>query len=178
MTENGCAPAPPVPAKVVSLHWDTFARACDVNWQSSTVRTLCRTDEPIAPGFAMCILRDGEHACPTDPGNVFTEQHIFYNGVQDDRQCSACTCGPPIGSACTAMISIYKDDACGAASVLDQKTVSSADDVCLDIALPGQELKSKSAGPTTYLPGTCLAMGGDPSGSAIKTNPVTSCCRP
>lgn len=178
MIENGCTPAPPVPAKVLSLHWNTFARACDMPWRKPTVRSLCLTDEPFPVGFAMCILRDGEHDCPADPGNVFTEQHFFYNGVQDNRQCSACTCGPPMGSACTPMISIYKDDVCSAASAVAQISVSSADDVCLDIALPGQELKSKSAGPTTYLPGTCPAMGGDPSGSAIKTNPVTSCCRP
>src|SRR4051812_18914644 len=52
---------------------------------------------------------------PHGAGNVFTEQHFFYKGVEDDRQCSACTCGAPAGSACTATISIYKgnDLTCG-----------------------------------------------------------------
>ncbi|MEO7593456.1 MAG: hypothetical protein ABI134_19740, partial [Byssovorax sp.] len=91
-------------------------------------------------------------------------------------QCSACTCGAPTGSACTAAISIYKDATCSAP--LSQIAISSVAPVCLDIALPGQALGSKSTGPTTYLPGTCPAMGGDGSGIATPTEPTTLCCRP
>jgi hypothetical protein len=178
MTEKGCAPGPPVAAKVVSLHWDTFARGCDVKIpQGPITRSRCLPDDPLPPGFKLCIFYDGESACPGDmPDNMFTEQHVFYQGTDDNRQCSACSCGAPTGSACTAMISIYKNANCSA--LLDQKTVSSADSVCLDIALPGQALGSKSANSTTYLPGTCPPMGGDGSGSAIKTHPATLCCRP
>lgn len=34
MTENGCVPGPPVAAKVVSSHWDTYARACAGKWDA------------------------------------------------------------------------------------------------------------------------------------------------
>jgi hypothetical protein len=177
MTENGCAPGPPVPGKVVSLYWNTFARACDMPWPDGPVdRTVCIPDDPIPPGFALCIFHEDEIDCPTEQGNVFTEQHFFYKGVEDNRQCSACSCGAPTGSACTATISTYKDATCGAP--LDQKTISSSGETCMDIHLPGQALGSKSAGSTTYLPGTCPATGGDASGSAIKTKPATLCCRP
>jgi hypothetical protein len=133
--------------------------------------------EPLPPGFKACIFYDGERACPNDdPGNTFTEQHIFYQGVKDDRQCSACTCGAPTGSVCTAAISIYKDATCSA--LLDQKSISSSSETCTDIQLPGQALGSKSAGPTTYLPGTCPHGGGEGSGIAIPTGPTTLCCRP
>jgi len=178
MTENGCAPGPTIPAKVISLHWNTFARSCDMPWPMGPLqRTICLPDDQIPPGFAMCIFKDGENDCPTEPGSVFTEQHFFYKGVEDDRQCSACTCGPPEGSACTATISIYTNSTCSLPA-LDQKTISSAGTACLDIQLPGQALRSKSAGSTTYIPGMCPAMGGDASGSAIKTKPATLCCRP
>jgi hypothetical protein len=63
----------------------------------------------------------------------------------------------------------------------DSNTIRSSqltDDRPLDIQLSGQALGSKSAGPTTYLPGTCPAMGGDASGSAIPIEPATFCCRP
>ena len=180
MTENGCASGPPVPAKVVSLHWDTFARACDIGLPMGPVkRSMCLTDDLLTPGFALCIFHEGDEDCPTDPENVFTEKHVFYNGVQDDRQCSACSCGAPTGSACTATISIYKGNnlTCNPPTFA-QIPVSSEGPACLNIQLPGQALGSKSAGPTTYLPGTCPPMGGDASGSAIPTKPDTFCCRP
>jgi hypothetical protein len=179
MTENGCAPGPPIPAKVISLHWDTFARGCDVNSPMGPIeRSNCISDVPPS-GFSWCILQKGENDCPTDPENVFTERHVFYNGVQDDRQCSPCTCGAPTGSACTATVSIYKgNDLTCSGPALVPIPVSSESSTCFDIQLPGQPLGSKSAGPTTYLPGTCPAMGGEASGTAVKTNPVTFCCRP
>jgi hypothetical protein len=177
MTENGCAVGPPVAAKVVSSRWDTFARGCDARMPDGPFqRSICLPDEPIPPGFKMCIFRTGEYACPDDEGNTFTEQHVFYDGVQDDRQCSACSCGAPTGSACTAAVSIYKDATCSAP--LSQIAISSSSETCIDIQLPGQALKSKKASAMTYLPGTCPAMGGDGSGIAIPTGSATLCCRP
>ncbi len=181
MTENGCESGPTVPAKVLSLHWDTFARACDMQWISGPLqRSICLPDEPLPPGFSLCIFQNGENDCPNDePGNVFTERHVFYKGVEDDRQCSTCTCGAPVGSACTAALSVYKnaDATCTGPTVVSGLTISSVKTTCVDIQLPGQALGSKAAGATTYLPGTCPAMGGDASGSAVKTKPATLCCR-
>jgi len=177
MTKNECAVGPPVAAKVVSSRWDTFARGCDARMPDGPLqRSICLPDEPTPPGFKVCIFRDGENACPDDDGNTFTEQHVFYDGVQDDRQCSACSCGAPTGSACTAAISIYKDATCSAP--LSQIAISSSSETCIDIQLPGQALKSKKASSMTYLPGTCPAMGGDGSGIAIPTGSATLCCRP
>jgi hypothetical protein len=174
-------PGPTVAAKVVSLHWGTFARGCDVGVPPGPItRSICLPDELVPPGFKLCIFNDGERACPSeDPDNVFTEQHVFYQGVEDDRQCSACACGSPKGSACTAMLSIYKgNDLTCNGPALAQNTISSAGPVCVDIALPGQSLGSKSVKSTAYLPGICQPMGGDESGSAIKIGPATLCCRP
>jgi hypothetical protein len=178
MTENGCAVGPPVAAKIVSLHWDTYARACDVHWTLGRPdRSICLPADPPPSGFALCILQNGEHACPASLDNIFTERHVFYQGVQDSRECSACTCGAPTGSACTAAISIYKGAGCSGATFA-QIPISSSSETCTDIQLPGQPLGSKSAGPTTYLPGICPAMGGEGSGIAIPTEPATVCCRP
>jgi hypothetical protein len=179
MKENGCAPGPTIPAKVISLRWDTFARGCDFSSPMGPIeRSNCLRDD-VASGFGWCILQKGDNDCPTDPENIYTERHVFYNGVQDDRQCSPCTCGAPTGSACTATVSIYTDAApqCTATAV-PGVVISSVSTTCVDIQLPGQALGSKSAGSTTYHPGTCPAMGGDASGSAVKTSPVTFCCRP
>ena len=84
-----------------------------------------------------------------------------------------------MGSACTAMLSIYQGaDLTCSTQALAQNTISSEKSICIDIALPGQALASKSAGPTTYLPGTCPPEGGVASGSAVPTEPATFCCRP
>jgi len=70
-----------------------------------------------------------------------------------------CTCGAPTGSACTATVSIYKGtDLTCSGQGLEQKAISSEGPVCLDMALPGQPLGSKSAGPTTYLPAAGRAL--------------------
>jgi hypothetical protein len=178
MIENGCALGPPVAAKVVSLHWDTFARGCDIDLPDGPAdRSKCLPPDIIPSGFALCIFHEGERDCPTDPGNVFTEKHVFYNGVQDDRQCSACSCGAPTGSVCTAQLAVYEGASCSG-SPLMSNPISSAKLTCLDITIPGQALGSKSAGAVTYLPGTCPPEGGDGSGSAIPIKPDTFCCRP
>jgi hypothetical protein len=178
MTENGCAAGPPVAAKMVSLHWETYARGCDVDLPKGPVdRSICLSDDLHPPGFAVCIYRHGEHDCPDDPENVFTERHIFYEGVQDDRQCSTCTCGAPTGSLCKAQVAVHEGASCSGSPLLSIP-ISSAKSACHDIPIPGQALGSKSAGEVTYLPGTCPPEGGDPSGSAIKTEPSTLCCSP
>jgi hypothetical protein len=178
IAENGCASGPPAAAKVVSLHWNTMARGCDVSLPQGPVeRSRCLTDDPPPPGFRLCIFQPGEHVCPDDePGNVFTEQHVFYQGVEDDRTCSPCTCGPPEGSMCKAKISIYENAAC-TDPALNQITISSVSSTCTDIQSPGQALGSKSAASTIYLPGKCAPMGGEESGAAIKLEPDTLCCR-
>jgi hypothetical protein len=176
-TENGCAIGPSLPAKVIALHWDTYARTCDIGLPDGpNDRSICLPADLVPPGFRLCVFHDGDLACPSKATNDFTEQHVFYGGVEDNRQCSACSCGAPAGSACTATISIYKNANCSAP--LNQITVSSSSETCTDIQFPGQALGSKKAGPTTYLPGVCPAMGGDASGGVIKTDPITICCLP
>lgn len=180
MTENGCASGPPVAAKVISLHWDRFARGCDVDLPKGPVdRSICPSDVVLPSGFALCIFHDGENDCPDNPGNVFTERRVFYQGVQDDRQCSTCTCGAPTGSVCKGQVSIYDggDLTCGPLAFA-QIPISSANSACLDITPLGQSLGSKSAGSMAYLPGSCPAFGGDASGSVTKTGPSTLCCVP
>lgn len=179
IAENICAAGPPVAAKIVGLHWETYALGCDVDMPKGPVdRSICLPDDLIEPGFALCIFRGGEHDCPDDPGTVFTERHVFYQGVQDDRQCSTCTCGAPTGSLCYGQLSLYQgNDLACSGPTFAQIPLSSSQPSCLDIGLPNQALGGKSAA-ATYIPGTCQPMGGDASGTATPTEPSTLCCRP
>ncbi len=140
--ENVCAAGPPAASKIVGLHWNTFALGCDVDMPKGPVnRSICLPDDLIEPGFALCIFRNGEHDCPDDPGTLFTERHIFYQSVQDDRQCSTCTCGPPVGSLCNGQLSLYQgNDLTCSGTTFAQIPLSSAQPSCLDIGLPNQAL--------------------------------------
>lgn len=178
--ESGCMPGPSMAAKIVSAYWATDVRACHgpafvpcLDTESACIPN----EDPL--DFRVCITTRGEYTCPPTPGSVYTERHIFYNGIKDDRQCSTCTCGPPMGSACTADISIYQGagGTCGG-SIVEQLSISSVSSKCVDIQPPGQALGGKSAGPTTYSPGACEPMGGSPSGIATTGESFTFCCRP
>lgn len=178
VVENGCIPGPPVAAKVVSSYWATDVRACHGPGflPCLDVQSACApTEDPL--DFRVCILKEGTVECPAGPGAVFTEQHVFYQGANDNRACSACSCGPPMASLCKAVVSVYEGGMCGGA-VVDQVTVSSLAPVCVDIAPPGQALGSKSAAPSTYAPGVCQPVGGEPSGVATESEATTFCCRP
>lgn len=183
MTENGCAPGPTIPAKVISWRWQTFARACDGNgWRPGLrERSVCIPDADSMPsGYRLCAFQSGEYDCPILKDDVFTEQHVFFEGVDDKRECSACACGPPMGSVCTAPISLYEGgNLTCSGPALASLPVSSAKTTCLDLQPPGQALGSKSAGPTAYTPGICQPTGGEPNGlAATGIHPVTFCCRP
>ena len=178
LTENGCMPGPPVAAKVVSPYWATDARVCHGPGFLpclDTASACIPIEDP--PEFRVCIAKEGEFECPPTLGSVFTERHIFYQEVNDDRQCSTCTCGAPMGSVCTAVLSVYSSGMCGG-FIVDKGGISSENERCIDIQPPGQALGSKSAGPTAYSPGVCPPMGGEPSGVASGSAPSTFCCRP
>lgn len=178
VTENGCTAGPPVAAKIVSAYWATDARAChgpEFSPCQDKASACIPTEDP--PEFRVCITKEGTVACPAFSGAIFTEQHIFYQGINDDRECSTCSCGPPTGSVCTATVSIYTGGMCGAPH-LDQVNISSVSSKCLDIQPPGQALGSKDAGPTKFTPGTCHPIGGEPKGSAAASDAKTYCCRP
>lgn len=180
MIENGCAPGPPVAAKVVSSHWETYARACAGIWgPGPTSQSICiPNEEPTPADFRLCVVHEGNVDCPTTTGNVFVERHLFYDGIKDERVCSACACGPPTGSLCTATISIYKGaDLTCSGPAFAQIPVSSENPTCIDINPFGQALGSKSAGPTSYLPGTCPAIDAALTGSLSQVGPSTFCCR-
>jgi len=171
--ESGCAPVTqPVPENYPS-NWATFARACEwaARGECATVGDLC---SPVAAGFRACVATPADVDCPAN--SPYTEKHVFYGGIDDTRGCTPCTCGAPAGSSCAGSISIFSDAACSALLLLDNAITSLAPS-CHDLPT-SPALGSKSAGPTTYTPGTCAPSGGEPLGTATPSGPVTFCCLP
>jgi hypothetical protein len=162
----------PVAAKL-PYAWGATARSCHgvAYGRCETAEEICAP--AVEPGFAQCLVRDGDRECP---GPHYTVKHLFYGGLADTRECTPCACGAPSGSTCTAFVSAFKDGACSSPVVAG--TVDATDPVCLDVAPSGQALGSKLATAPVYAPGACQVSGGEPVGAALPADPSTYCCLP
>jgi hypothetical protein len=174
--QEWCAVGPPVPArKLAEPYWTTDAFACHVEgyWECNGDRVArCIPNERPA-GFHVCITIAGNVKCDYSP---WTETYFFYGGVNDQRGCSDCSCGWPVGSDCEAMISVYNDNLCQAGQT--SNNVTSAPAFCTNVP-PGVALGSKSSTPPVYISGVCLPSGGVPDGGiAEPILPTTFCCLP
>jgi hypothetical protein len=178
MMENGCLPGPSIPAKVIPVEGATFGRACHGQGWSGCgdyTNSACIPDDAPRPaGFKLCAFHEGNQACLAYTS--FTEQHVFYERAEVG--CIECGCDPPVGSACTATLSVFKAGQCGSPPVVQGITISSVDQTCVDVMLPGQALGSKSAEAITYLPGACAPTGGQTDNVIAKIGASTFCCRP
>jgi hypothetical protein len=94
-------------------------------------------------GYSLCLYlaNDPERGCDTED---YPRKIVAYDKTpKDERTCSSCTCGDPEGAGCEALVSVFKDQACG--TLLGSYTVTSAmDDGCHDLPA-GVALGSKSA---------------------------------
>jgi hypothetical protein len=173
LTENACAvKVEPVAAKV-PYTWGTTARSCRGAAYGRCSAPADGCAPAAEPGFAQCIGRDGDRECP---GPYYTVKHVFYSGLADTRDCTACACGAPAGSTCTAFISAFKDGSCSSPVVAG--TVDATGSACLDVLPSGQALGSKLATAPVYAPGACQVSGGEPTGEALPVQPSTYCCLP
>jgi hypothetical protein len=171
--ESACSPVQPVPV-IVPLAWATFARACEGNARGDcdSPGDIC---SPSAGGFRRCVYQNAERPCPAF--GAYTEQHVFFESAGDQRGCSDCSCGSPVGGACAGSISTYADTACGVPLAPDAGDVSSLNTLCVDVP-PGGTIGSASLGPEIVGPGACQPSGGEPTGSAVALLPATFCCIP
>jgi hypothetical protein len=178
MSEGECLPSvastpsktPPEPAT-----WSTAALVC-VGKPSGLCADPGETCAPVvpdpSPSFLVCIVRDGDRACPEG----WSDKHVFFDHVDDSRTCSPCACSAPSGSACAGSISVFKDSDCSVPLPLTL-SLDATGPSCHTVP-PGSALGSKAAGPLTYTPGTCQPSGGEPIGSTTPAEPSTFCCRP
>jgi hypothetical protein len=175
LVESGCkASMGPVPTDGPAT-WGTYARAClGVSYPAcSNPGEVCTPSaEPPPPGFKQCVYQKGDNEC----AYPYADKHLFYDGFDDKRMCTPCTCGAPVGSTCTGLVSVFKDNACS--TLLGSFPVDATGPLCTGILPAGSALGSKSAGAVTYTPGTCQPDGGQPMGSADPSGPSTFCCLP
>ena len=130
-----------------------------------TAGSLCapRPEEPYTD--SICIWRPGETECPTG----YAERHTGFNEIEDERGCSECTCGDPIGLCDDASITMFSQ-ICNTpiAGVL------TADGQC-------QSTRAQQTRTVVYNPGQpsafCSPSESTPSGAATMRDATTICCR-
>jgi hypothetical protein len=175
MTEQGCTPSLVVPHNLSTPSWTTAALACR---GSATLGLLCsdpgQTCVPAAakPDFSICIYHHEDVSCP----DAYPDKHLVYAGFDDQRTCSPCACSAPLGSSCTASLSVFKDDACSS-PLLGSAPLSSSVSSCFDLAPAGLPLGSKTVTAFAYTSGTCLPSGGETAGTVVASGPSTFCCQ-
>ncbi|MFS8070207.1 MAG: hypothetical protein ACMG6S_27910, partial [Byssovorax sp.] len=161
MTEQGCTPSLVVPQNLSIPSWTTAVLACR---GMATAGLLCsdpsETCVPAAvpPDFAMCIYHAADVSCP----DAYPDKHLVYAGFDDQRTCSDCACSAPVGSSCTAALSVFKDGACSV-PLLGSLPISSSGASCIDLLPAGLPLGSKTVTALAYAPGTCTPSGGEAS---------------
>lgn len=151
--------------------WKTSALACQVSdYPPCSPTQVCI---PAAePGFSICIATWGDdHKC-SEP---YTARYVFYDDYSDTRKCTDCSCEPPIGSICTAQLSLHKDDVC-ANPLLQGYTLASTGPGCIDFQMAGVALGSKAITNLAYIPGTCKPNGGEVTGDLTLIEAMTFCC--
>ncbi len=161
---------PPQASRTVPPYsWGVQARGC-----ASTIAPAqvdCSAGQICAPkpesGFdqKLCISHVGDVACP---GGGYGLKHVFYTSVDDTRDCSACTCGPPSGGSCDFTVTGYSSSnlSCAGGAIS-----YGAGTKCAGVQQPGDfRLTIASTN------GSCGPNTSSPTGTATPTGPVTVCC--
>ena len=124
-----------------------------------------------AGAWRVCITPDHDDtACPKD--SPYAELYTFWSGAVDGRTCAPCTCGPPDGSACSSVFTVYADGTCS--EQLASIPARSSTSVCAAAALLG----SIVATAPMYTPGACAEGGGKVVGTVTLGTLEILCCLP
>lgn len=177
----------PIPrfADAWPAQWATAARACAAEEEEGapacTGAPCVRGIEELPSGFRRCLrypegtAESEAQACPAE----FPERHVFFAGLSDTRECTACSCAPPEDALCIAAVSAFQDASCGGAPmpIFQNAAVGLNASVCYDTSMP-LALGSISATWLAEEPGSCVVTGGEAIGEAVPTDPSVFCCEP
>jgi hypothetical protein len=124
---------------------------------------LCAPAAPFTGPY--CIVQPGDLACPAGP---YSDKRVYFTAIDDSRDCSACTCG----SDCSYTWKIFDDADTSCQTPLATKTSAGE---CVMVTPSSSKLRF---GVEITGAGTCTPSGGQPTGSAAASGPVTACCMP
>lgn len=135
--------------------------------------TLCMPTAAPPQSEAVCIWQAGDAACPSGWG--YDDRTVVYQGIDDDRGCSDCSCGSPSGACTDGSVQFFGTST--NPSIPFPPQIASAPDGCAPIL--ASIWTAVNAVWTGVLPTDevgCNPIGGTPVGDAIGTDPITVCC--
>lgn len=128
-------------------------------------------------GWRTCVRSWAPGIVECDSYSEFKEQVVVYekDAILDKRSCSPCTC-TPMGGSCVATLNLYEDNAC--TQVLAVASMDSDSAYCTNLPSATAGVGSKEVTSLEYVPGTCMASGGELSGDVEldDTRAYTYCC--
>jgi hypothetical protein len=155
--------------------WATYAQACSST--TAVVEDDCQTGSVCAPkpaapyGATLCISQSGDVACPPASGGAgYASKQLFYGSVDDQRTCTACTCGALGGASCSASFEAY--------SSTDGSCTGGGDLYVAPFSCEAVDQPADFRVTITAQNGSCGANPVNPTGSATATSPTTFCCLP
>jgi hypothetical protein len=157
---GGGTPAWPAPS------WDTAAQLCPAPVLDNVCELDARCVATPGAGFEAraCIWQAAVTACPAG----FGEPRTYYQAYSDTRACTPCFCAP--SEPCGVDTVLYTSEACVGWSASFQNVAMAC--------YPTDPLEVKSARAEITDPGSCTPVGGNLTGNAAPSDPVTVCCVP
>jgi hypothetical protein len=171
----GTAPTPEQP------YFELEAHTCKVGYRgvcdNGSLWCLPAPD-PFPGGFRLCVSSIHDVTGESCPAAYPDGPYVFYKEgkLTDSRECD-CTCGDPAGSKCTALVSVYEDDACTQTAFLSNMVDSSDPNPPCWNAPSGVAVGSKEITVPMYHLGTCEPKG-EKRGDVDAGPPTTFCCTP
>jgi hypothetical protein len=103
------------------------------SWDASGIFCLIdRVGGGCGPGMA-CLPTETQNLCTLGDGpcseDYTSERGTWYEGVQDDRSCSACSCGLGTADCSASYIGLYSDAGCGT-NAMPLPAVADQGDAC------------------------------------------------
>lgn len=158
----------------VQARWGKVVRVCTARSLSQSgcaASQVCVPPPTIGARPAICVLSKGRGVAPCPPS--FPAREILYQGVDDARTCSMCSCGSPQDVTCTSRLRGRR---------FSQGRCDANDDV-VDTSGQCQRLPQALGKPEMRfvidltLQGTCTPVsGGVAGGTAVPGPPETLCC--
>lgn len=151
----------------------TFARTIMMCMPPSAPVEACGDAGECAPTFdprveQLCIAREGDEPCPAAWDG---QRHVYHRELEDDRECSDCSCTEFSGTCSGVTIVVFGSNDCSGTPV-GGVTPGTCDQLGNQGASSGR--RSGVGVPDVDCSGN--AVGGDPIGSAEATTPFTVCC--
>ena len=166
---SGASCTPDAGSQVAPAAWTGNARLCAPSGALAT--SGCDAGEVCTPLTALpfqpstyCVARSGMMPCPAS----YPVQRTYYESGTESRGCTPCTCGAPLGAACTG-------------GTLEANPNSTCQNTPTPFPVPQACTRLNGAQAAlisglTLDAGPCAPDGGQPTGAFAPTTPTTICC--